>query len=271
MLHTTIVTTALPSNPPRNNFTQPPNDLNPTDSKNSDNRKETIAENSPLKQSFQELLDAAVKVALSNDFDAAKAAACASATALASSEHSTTVEIAPPAPNENATEEAVGVFALLRNRSTAELDPCASSEDATQTGVSVFASVQTDPLTKLAPAVLGENLSLTPTCSEDPHFFSGLDYANTLLSLEQGSEATHSEITRPCQRNSAHREEPYHVCVDCRDLAARHIHKMTPELMVPKFLAMCNECGLQAVEEWMRILSTSHMQNRNARIGERKI
>lgn len=287
MLHPTTKTTILPSNPPRNDFTQYRNDLTTEASENCHKRRETITGSSPPKRSFQELLDAAIKVALSDNSEPAKAVACASdesptpvkvttpvsienftpekATALASREHSMTVEVAPSASSENATQAEVAVFASLWNISTAELDPCASSEHATQAEVTVCASVQNNPSTKLAPAVLGDNLPRASTCSEDPHFFSGLNYIDSLLSLANISEATHSEITRPCQRRSAHHEEPYHVCLDCRNLAARHIQKMTPELMMTKFLAMCNECGKKAVEELMLNLSTSHSQRLGCR------
>lgn len=100
-----------------------------------------------------------------------------------------------------------------------------------------------------APAVPGEYRMPAPTCSEDPHFFSGLSYVDALLSSADAPEATHSEIIRPCGRESAHHNRPYHVCLDCRNLAARHITNTIPKLLRTKFLPMCTQCGHKAVQE----------------------
>lgn len=219
-----------PADPPCNNFTQDPNDNSiAMASENKRKSKKSVIICPSSKRPYVEVAGST----LSETSMPAKAVTfvstssenpwCEKVTPLPSSETPMLAEFTPPASNKNATTAEVAVFASSRNKTLAEI---------------VF-------------AVPGELPTPAPTCSENPHFFSGLDYIDALLSLANSSEATHSEIIRPCERESAHSRKPYHVCLDCRNLATRHIVKTTPKLMEPKFLPMCIECGHEAKKQLM--------------------
>lgn len=168
------------------------------------------------------------------------------ATPIASSGIPTPVGVAPSVSNENATP--------------VEVAPSASNENATRAEFAVSVSSQNKTPAKVTPAVPVKTHTPAHTCSENPHFFSGLDYVDALLSLADAPEATHSEIIRPCSRESAHANRPYYVCLDCRNLATRHIVNTTPKLMRSKFLPMCIDCGENAMKKAMAERSTTKGQ-----------
>ena len=155
---------------------------------------------------------------------------------------------------------APGKAALLASNdgfTPVEIVPSASNGNATLGEVARPALSSSHALEEVAPNVRREDPTVAPTCSEEPHLFSGLDYVDALLSLADAPEATHSGIIRPCKNASAHPNEPFHVCLDCRNRATRHIANTTPKLLRRDFLPMCTDCGNKAVS-WIAERSITH-------------
>lgn len=172
-------------------------------------------------------------------------AGSAKAVPCASKENPTPPKVAI---SENPTLAKATPLASGENHTPAEVAPSASNNEVTLVEVAPFASSQNSTLAEVARPAPSENPTPAPTCSEEPHFFSGLPYVDALLSLDDAPEATHSEIMHPCERSSNHANKPYHVCLECRSLATRHIASTIPRLMKLKFLPMCTECGNKMVE-----------------------
>lgn len=179
------------------------------------------------------------------------------AASFASNDYPIPANVAISSSSENPMPEKATSLASSGIPTPVEVAPSASDEDATPAKFAVSESGQNNNPAKVAPAVPGKTHKPAPTCSENPHFFSGLDYVDALLSLADAPEATHSKIIRPCERQCAHPNKPYHVCLDCRNLATRHIVDTTPKLMESNFLAMCQQCGKNALKKAIAERSTT--------------
>ncbi|MCJ1427510.1 hypothetical protein MMC29_005413 [Sticta canariensis] len=224
------------------------------DLRNRRKRKKTIANSPRLKRRSKgkEMLAEVATRAPSENPESAKAAFFSP-----SNETPTPAEVATSISSDFPTPVNATLVASNDEFTPAEIAPFASDENATPAEVARFGLSRSNTLEEVAPNVSSEDLMLVPTCSEEPHLFSGLDLVDALLSLADAPEATHSEVIRPCERASAHPNKPFHVCLDCRNRATRHIADTTPKLLERKYLPMCTNCGNAAVK-WMAERSITH-------------
>lgn len=224
------------------------------DLRNRRKRKKTIANSPPSKRRSQGkgIPAGGATQAPSENPGSAKAASFPP-----SNETPTPAEVATSISSEFPPPVKAPLLASNGEFAPAKIAPSASDENATPAEVARFAVSQSNALEEVAPNVGSEDPALAPTCSEEPRLFSGLDHVDALLSLADAPEATHSDVVRPCERASAHPNEPFHVCLDCRNRATRDIADTTPKLLERKYLPMCTDCGNAALK-WIAERSVTH-------------
>ena len=234
----------LPSNSPCNNFTQDrTNGFTTMASTNPLKRKKSMTTSCPSKRHLKKIPLGVTTSTLRENPGPAEA------TTSTTSKNFEPLQTTPLDLSENLTPAEAAPHAFGENPTPAEFTAPALNENGAPAESSRFVLSQNPSFSKVTSAGPRGNPKSAPTCSENPHFFSGQNFIDTLRSLADAPKATHSKTIRPCERGSAHLNKPHYVCLDCHNLAVDHINKTSPKLAKTNFLPICIECGRKALEQ----------------------